>query len=203
MPKTKYLSTHVKLAIVASKELDKTDRDVAKLFNVNQSTVSRVYNRYKKTNAVHRKPKSGRPRKTTEGHDKSIIDLVECDPNKTATDVTDHAFRRFGLTISQSTASRILKRYKLFARRPASKSMLKECHRRQRLAFALAHWHWTAADWGRVLFTDETKFNRFNPDGGVYVRRPPNERYNPKYTRKTVKYGAGSIMAWGQAFLEF
>ena len=61
MPKTKYLSTPEKYAIVTAKELDKTDRDVAKLFNVNQSTVSRVYNRYKKTNDIHRKPKSGRP----------------------------------------------------------------------------------------------------------------------------------------------
>ena len=100
-----------------------------------------------------------KPRKTTEVHDQLIIDLVEQDPNKTATDVTDHTFRHFGLTISQSTAKRISNRYKLFARRPPSKSMLKECHRRQRLAFALAHWYWTAADWGRVLFTDETKFN--------------------------------------------
>ena len=203
MPKTKYLATPVKLAIVAAKDSDKTDRDVTKLFNVNQSTVCRVYKRYKETNDVHRKRIPGRPRKTTEDHDRSIIDLVELDLNKTATDVTDHTLRHFGLTISRNTAKRILNRYKLFARRPAKKSMLKECHRRQRLAFALAHWHWTVADWGRVLFTDETKFNRFNPDGGVYVRRTPNERYNPKYTRKTVKYGAGSIMAWGQAFLEF
>ena len=50
MPKTKYLSTPEKQAIVTAKELDKSDRDVAKLFNVNQSTVCRVYNRYKKTN---------------------------------------------------------------------------------------------------------------------------------------------------------
>ena len=167
MPKTKYLTTPVKRAIVAAKDLDQTDRDVAKIFNVNQSTVCRVYKCYKQTNDVHRKSIPGRPRKTTKVHDQSFIDLqlVEMDPNKTATDVTDNTLRHFGLTISQTTARRILNRYKLFARRPASKSMLKECHRRQRLAFALAHWHWMVGDWGRILFTDGTKFNRFNPDG--------------------------------------
>ena len=135
-------------AILAAEENDQTDRDVAKLFNVNHTTVCRVYKRYKKTNdAVYREPMQGRPRKTTEEHDRSIIDLVELDPNKTATDVTDHTLRHFDLTISQRTARRILNRYKLFARRPAKKSLLKECHRRQRLAFALAHWHWTVADW--------------------------------------------------------
>ena len=108
---------------------DQTDRDVAKLFNVNHTTVCRVYKRYKETNDVHRNPKSGQPRKTTEEHDRSIIDLVKLDPNRTATDVTDHTLRHFGLTISQSTAKRISNRYKLFARRPASKSILKECHR--------------------------------------------------------------------------
>ena len=34
MPKTKYLATTVKLAIVAAKELDQTDQDVAKFQNV-------------------------------------------------------------------------------------------------------------------------------------------------------------------------
>ena len=38
MPKTKYLATPVKLAIVASKELDQTDRNVAKLSDAGPET---------------------------------------------------------------------------------------------------------------------------------------------------------------------
>ena len=109
MPKTKYLATPVKRTIVAAKELDQTDRDVAKLFNVNQSNVCRVFKRYRETNDVHRKRISGLPWITTEVHDQSIIDLVEQDPNKTATDVTDHTLRHFNLTISQLHSQKNLK----------------------------------------------------------------------------------------------
>ena len=29
------------------------------------------------------------------------------------------------------------------------------------------------------------------------MRRPPNAAFNPKFTKKTVKFGGGSIMVWG------
>lgn len=34
-------------------------------------------------------------------------------------------------------------------------------------------------------------------DGPNYIRRPKNTRYNPKYTKGTVKCGGGNIMVWG------
>ena len=34
-------------------------------------------------------------------------------------------------------------------------------------------------------------------DGKGYVRRPINKRYDPKYTKATVKFGGRKIMVWG------
>ena len=39
----------------------------------------------------------------------------------------------------------------------------------QGLKFAQYHENWTVEDWKRVLWTDETKFNRIGSDGKVYV----------------------------------
>ncbi|CAK5084012.1 unnamed protein product [Meloidogyne enterolobii] len=48
-----------------------------------------------------------------------------------------------------------------------------------------------------VTITRWTRFNFHNPDGGNFIRRPPNKRYDPKFIKSTMKYGGGGIMAWG------
>ena len=47
------------------------------------------------------------------------------------------------------------------------------------------------------MWSDESKFNVFGNDGKPYVRRPPLQELNPKYTKKTVKHGGPSVMVWG------
>ncbi|GFV74440.1 transposable element Tc1 transposase [Trichonephila clavipes] len=43
-------------------------------------------------------------------------------------------------------------------------------HRRLRLKWALKHRAWKA-DWQQIVFSDESRFNLWNPDGGIHVRR--------------------------------
>ena len=47
------------------------------------------------------------------------------------------------------------------------------------------------------MWTDESKYNIFGSDGKQIVRRPPNKVFHPHYTKKTLKFGGGSIMVWG------
>ena len=47
-----------------------------------------------------------------------------------------------------------------------------------------------------MIFSDESKIE-LNPERREYVRRPNNQRYNPHYTSKTVKFGGKSLMVWG------
>ena len=44
--------------------------------------------------------------------------------------------------------------------------MLTSRQRRNRLDFAIAHQDWTLDDWERVIWSDETKINRFQSEGG-------------------------------------
>lgn len=46
-----------------------------------------------------------------------------------------------------------------------------------------------------MLWTDESKYNRFGSDEKKYVQRPINQRFNPRYTingetREVLWYGA-------------
>lgn len=65
-----------------------------------------------------------------------------------------------------------------------------------RLSFARQHRNWTIDDWKRVIWSDETKFNRFQSDGKQYCWRRPGETIQRHHVKQTVKHGGGNIMVW-------
>ena len=46
-----------------------------------------------------------------------------------------------------------------------NRPFLSKKHRKERMEFAIAHKDWTVEDWKRVIWSDETKINRFGSDG--------------------------------------
>lgn len=85
----------------------------------------------------------------------------------------------------------------LFGRRPAEKPWISAKNAKARLQWAKDHLSWTIEDWKKILWSDESSFNMVGSDGKGYVRRPKNQRYIPKYTKATVKFGGGKVMVWG------
>lgn len=98
---------------------------------------------------------------------------------------------------STSTIQRRLRSAKLNGRIARRKPHVSKANVRKRLAFARRNEQKPNSWWRNILWSDESKYNRFASDGKVYVRRPPNQEFNPKYTLKTVKYGGGSVTVWG------
>ncbi|KAG1608879.1 hypothetical protein G6F45_013500 [Rhizopus arrhizus] len=76
------------------------------------------------------------------------------------------------------------------------KPLLSEVNRRKRLDWALNHVDWTIEDWKRVIWSDETKVNRFGSDGKLYAWKQPNEKLKRRHVKQTVKHGGGSLMVW-------
>ncbi|RZB39542.1 DDE 3 and/or HTH 28 domain containing protein, partial [Asbolus verrucosus] len=60
----------------------------------------------------------------------------------------------------------------------------------------------TTAEWGRILFTDESRFCLKSPDGRRRVWRRPGERFGQCNIVPRVSFGGGSIMAWGGISME-
>jgi len=77
------------------------------------------------------------------------------------------------------------------------KPLLSVRHRKRRLAFALKYREWTVEDWKRVIWSDETKINRFGSDGQEYVWKQKGEGLIEREIKGTVKFGGGNIMVWG------
>ncbi|XP_033311884.1 uncharacterized protein LOC117211768 [Bombus bifarius] len=98
--------------------------------------------------------------------------------------------------ISARTVRRRLEGFNLRGRKPRKKPLLSSRNRKRRLAFAKAHRHWTSEDWQKVLFSDESKFNRVSSDGIRYVRRRIDESLKTQCVLKILKHGGGNVVGW-------
>ena len=67
-------------------------------------------------------------------------------------------------------------------------------HKKKRLTFAREHLEWGAVNWGKVIFTDEKKFNVDGPDGLASYWH--DLRLTPEYFSKR-QQGGNSVMVWG------
>ena len=121
--------------------------------------------------------------------------FVACSPTSSCKKVHANLLRK-GTDVSISTVSRRLsKEFGLKSYKPAKKSKLTPIMKKKRLAFAKKHFHWTADNWGKVLFSDESTFQQFVVRH-KHVRRPVEKRFDKKYTSATMKHPP-SQMIWG------
>lgn len=126
--------------------------------------------------------------------DRKIGRLVVNNPFMTSTSIFNELRDYNG---SKRTIKRRLNAMGLMGRAPSKKPLISARNRKARIAFAKRHLNWTKEQWKKVLFSDESRFKLFNSDGRHFVWRPKGQRFNPKYTLKTVKHSGGSVMVWG------
>lgn len=48
-----------------------------------------------------------------------------------------------------------------------------------------------------MVWSDESKFNRYQSDGKQYCWRRPKETIQRHHVKESVKHGGGSVMVWG------
>jgi len=96
-----------------------------------------------------------------------------------------------------STTRKALHKAGLRYLRRRKKPRLSKQQIRARLAFAQQHAGWTVEDWKRVIWSDETMFNLYEPEGDAYYWGQPGGRLDSRSVREAVKYGSGYIMVWG------
>ena len=99
------------------------------------------------------------------------------------------------VNVSRQTVSRRLQEIGWFNRTPRKKPLVSSKNKK-RLEFANRYVIWTYENWAKVFFRDESKFNLFGNDGKNNVKRRIGERSSAKCTKKTVKFGGGSVMVF-------
>jgi transposase len=185
-----------KAMIIALKKLGFSNRAVAeKLGTVSHATVGRVMDRYSSGLPLDQKaPRSGRPHKLTlQDVRYAALALARFKPHNAAT-----LQRTCFPHISTPTLCRYLCQLGLRSYRRRKVPLLKYKQRKSRFGWVRTRLLWPQALWDDIVFSDEVRMELFGPDGSQYYWRYPNESpYDPRYTKKLVSHGGGSIFLWG------
>jgi transposase len=161
--------------------------EVARTLNVNQSTISRLWNRFQQTGSTNDRRRSGRPRITTPGQDRYI--RVFHLRNRTVAASTTAAgipgLRRISNRLRQNGIS---------PRRPYFGAVLTPLYRHERVRWCKRLRGWTFRKWRRIWFSDESPSLLQKRDGRVRVYRRRNERSS--CVQEVDSFGGGSVMMW-------
>ncbi|KAG0821188.1 hypothetical protein G6F16_012290 [Rhizopus arrhizus] len=161
-------------------------REVEELTGLNKSTVGRL----RKTHCTGvMKPNRGRRKVLSAADERYCVRQVTKNRLPSAVKVTECLENDIGKKIGVETVRRALRKAGLDAIEKPKKSLLSAKNIRNRLSWCMAHKDWTIDDWKRVIWSDETKINRFNSDGRTWAWIRSGESLKSHHVKMTVKHG--------------
>lgn len=170
--------------------------EIANIIGRSRKLVHNAIQYVQKHQTVLKLKRKARPRKTTAAQDRIITRIAKEDPFITSAEIRERISNEHRIQLSSRTIRKRLNESDLRGCVAQHKPLVSKKNLAARLRFAKSFRNKPATFWRNVLWSDESKFNRFGSDGKRYVWRPPKQQLNPKYTVKTVKHGGGSIMVW-------
>ncbi|GFT28326.1 transposable element Tc1 transposase [Trichonephila clavipes] len=170
-------------------------------FGIAHSIVSRLWRQYQTTGTAIRGFSSGRPRGTTPADDRYIVLQARRNRRQIAGEIARHTTQATGRPISRFTVARRLHCGGLFARRPVQCVPLTPAHRRRRSLWCPEHRNWRDNEWGRVLFTDESRFSLSSDSHRILIWRERGSRNHPSNIIERDRYGGHGVLVWGGIML--
>ena len=187
--------------VQAFRDLGLNNSEIARKLGCSCKKVINAINLFNDTGSLSNKKRKSRERKTTPREEAAIARIAKLNPFVGAPKIKEQIAQNLKLDLSVSTVKSHLRENKLFGRVARKKPLVSKLNLVSRLKFAKQHVHKVfflhLSFWQNVLWTDESKFNRFGSDGKQYVRRPQNQELSPRYTLKTVKHVGGNVIVWG------
>ncbi|GFV72947.1 transposable element Tcb2 transposase [Trichonephila clavipes] len=89
----------------------------------------------------------------------------------------------------------------LFARRPVQCVSLTPAHRRRRSLWCREHRNWRDNEWGRVLFTDESRFSLSSDSHRILIWRERGRCNHHSNIIERDRYGGRGVLLWGGIML--
>ncbi|GFX85145.1 transposable element Tcb2 transposase [Trichonephila clavipes] len=89
----------------------------------------------------------------------------------------------------------------LLTRRSVRRVPLTPTHRRRRSLWCREHRNWRDNEWGRVLFTDESRFSLSSDSHRILIWRERGSRNHPSNIIERDRYGGRGVLVWGGIML--
>ena len=170
-------------------------QQVARPFGVHVSTIERRG----ETGRVADRPRSGRPRGTSQRQDRAIRLAHLRNRHLTTTETAVNTVGSHNRRIHPKTVRNRLREFGLRARRPNVGLPLNRARRARHMAWvtAQAPRRFPVRQWRRVFFIDESRYTFFRADGRRRLYRRRGERFADACVFERDRYGGGSVMVWG------
>ena len=172
-------------------------RQVARAFGVHVSTIYRLTDRFLQNNNVVDRPRSGRPRVTSQRQDRNIVRTRMRDRFLPATTTARKTVGTHNRPVSDTTVRRRLIAVHLDCRRPYIGQRLTQRHRIARHNWAVLHRQWRNRQWQNIVFSDESRYCVDRADGRMRVWRRRGDRFTDAYVMERDSWGGPSVMLWG------
>jgi transposase len=179
--------------IVSQLLLGKTSRNVANHQHVSQTTVRRIA----KAKNIQLKSKGGAKKKLSLRDEKFCTKQIISGASKSVTELTKTLKEKHNISVDRRTVARALNNRGLRAGEKKKKPGLSQKNIKARFEWAKERKDWTVQDWNRVIFSDESKINRFNSDGRSWCWFRDVKQLEDRTVKITFKHGGGGLMVWG------
>lgn len=170
-----------------------SQRSISKKLKIPKSTVGLHMKKMK----LKRNDTGGRLKILSERDEIFCAKQMTSGKTSTVVQLSKELKKSFGISAGRNTISRSLKNRGVMSGEKKKKPLLSQKNIKERLQFAKAHQDWTEDDWNRVIFSDETKINRFNSDGRTWFWSRDPSALTKQSVQQTVKHGGGGVMIWG------
>ncbi|GFX96878.1 transposable element Tcb2 transposase [Trichonephila clavipes] len=151
---------------------------VAAEFLIAHSIVSRLWRQFQTTGTAIRGFSSGRPRGTTPADDRYIVLQARRNRRQTAGEIARHTTQATGRPI--------------YCVLPWPEECTVVCRK---------HRNWRDNEWGRVLFTDESRFSLSSDSHRILIWRERGSRNHPSNIIERDRYGGRGNLVWGGIML--
>ncbi|KAI5152875.1 hypothetical protein ENBRE01_3083 [Enteropsectra breve] len=166
-------------------------RNVANKVGISVSTVHAIKT---KMACCIEKQISGRPQKIGLRLGRAVLRYIYSGVLKNTTEVRKHILETASKSVSRETIRRFLKKHGLKSYAKPKKPRLLKHHKLARLRFAREYLRKPKTYWDNVIFTDESKYNLYGPDGNRRCWRLPNIVLQDHHIQPTVKFGGSGIL---------
>ena len=168
-------------------------RQVQSMTGISKTTVSRINKTYAEDKENN---KGGRPSKLSAADQRRIISKITTGQFDNAVQAAQFINNIISEPVNPQTVRNSVKKADFRAVIKAKKPLLTAAHRKKRLYIAEKYRNYTVEDWKKVIWSDETKINRFGSDGHQFVWKKRGEPLSDRTTIPTVKFGGGNLMVW-------
>jgi hypothetical protein len=184
--------------ILGLREKGDSFKKIAKKVGCSNRGVAKFIKKFKEKKTSEDLKRAPRPRVTTPREDRLIKFKHATNSWANAVQISKELNAELGRKVcSIETVRNRLKAEGLHGRVARRKPLITKAQAGKRLKWANQFKDYTASDWKKVTFSDETSFTLFPERGKVYIWRRPGEEYKLGNIIPIVKFGGGKIMVWG------